>query len=60
MAKPKKAKERPEKYAEKVRIDLTPDEAMKQLANLANKKVKEKLPPPTTLEEKVDEINKKR
>lgn len=46
MAKAKKTSNRPEQYAEKVKLNISTDEAMKQLAQQANKKVKEKLPPP--------------
>ncbi|HYD22126.1 MAG TPA: hypothetical protein VEB40_11670 [Flavipsychrobacter sp.] len=44
MAKAKKAKARPEKYADKVKLNTSFDKALKALAKDANKKVKEGLP----------------
>lgn len=50
MSKAKKP--RPDKYADKVKLNVTPDEAVKQLAALANKKVKDNLTPSTEEAEK--------
>ena len=47
----KKAKARPEKYEDKVHINLLMDEALKTLAKDANDNVKK------SLEERVDELN---
>lgn len=44
MPKQKLKKQRPDKYAEKVKLNISMDEALKALAKDANKKVKEKLP----------------
>ncbi|MBS1585273.1 MAG: hypothetical protein JSS82_06955 [Bacteroidetes bacterium] len=53
MADKKKAKQRPDKYAEKVKLNISMDEALKALAKDANKKVEENLPHvPVTVDKK--------
>lgn len=45
MPKAKQPKARPDKYEQKVKLNISMDEALRALAKDANKKVREKLPP---------------